>query len=1405
MADEVPKAVRVPTQTNREHEQRQTHVHASARPQGTQPFRDDYPTNVTPRPPGGYAYQEKLQEARRASRPKSTPPRANRHHSRDTVPILISCGEEPNPRRSPSATARNAARKSPTGQNPKPSTGPQTGNQGQRQNRYPPGYRGPPPGPHRDPPPTHRQSPPENPRKAYTTKTPNFGPRLQPILKDDEWRKYPEVQVYIGPGVPTTVGLRTILAEFRQYGSMEYMSYDSGMIKIRMSEVHTAFWDKGVITLESGVTYQIKLIKQMSNFFNIASPTDHGKFYSDRFQFYACGLDFGFMIEPTKMMRMYEIPRGQHITFLVNFRRKNIEIRFKVVFKKVELEQGFKDLTLQDREEDEENLKSYDRTEYFKFEIPFSHLTHLIKPPVENDHERSFIIPSQSPPRYWRQLADWGKSIDSQKSFWSINDTWMRQTAIEYNMRIRRNQPIGLRHKTPVIDIGRWTTFRIRFMLDKPALKKYDAMMAGLNDFNVETKIEKYTVSDDRKSLKPIWDYIDQNITNSSFPSDVGMSWLDQLQQFEGPSVPYPVRYQLEVCISNDYLNEFNMTREFINELVKRNTKEAVMLLEHVADKQKKYFDPMEIFKIPLSEIKPGSTRTDLPSYCAIMRRATVTPSGIIYSSPSVDPTNRVIRHWDRYADRFMRVTFSDEKLYGRINWSDKQTTNELFSRIYQTLNKGIIIGDRPYEFLAFGNSQLREHGAYFFAPTDSLDTDDIRRWMGDFKDIDIVAKYASRLGQCFSTTRALKSGMLDIQEIPDIEHHDFVFSDGVGRISKLLAKRISWELELPLEASCFQFRLGGNKGVLAVETSLQGPDQVRTRPSQRKFDSAHVGLEIIRSSIFATASLNRQLITVLSTLGVPDEVFLVRMENMLHDYEQALIDPRKALQLLTKHIDPNQTTLIIAQLVKEGFMSSKEPYVMSLIYLWRAWTVKYLKDKAKIPVDQGAFVLGVVDETAKLRGYWKELGQNDLPEIFLQLTDPEKIPIGPDGKRLPSIEKEDQRRVITGPCVIARNPSLHPGDVRLVNAVDCPELHHLVDVVVFPQTGDRPIPTMLSGGDLDGDDYIVIWDEEFTSQMQNVEPASYSPSEPAKLGRDVQIRDVTAFFVNYMKNDRLGTIANNHLAWSDQLPEGVKSGICCELAALHSDAVDYPKTGVPAVMPHRLRCQKFPHFMEKDPDRSYQSHKILGQLYDLIERVDFIPCYHLDFDEGILKAYTVEEEMLEKARRLKSEHDAALKRILAQNGIRTEFEVMSTFVLKHSMGGDYKFHEELGRISSSHKERFRKRAKVEAGLEKNLPKFVAAMYQVTAEEFRRAKYALVKKEAYMPAVPMPMMSFPWIYPEILCRISKGYKSDGGVRAHEFNDNFEVIDPETGVAVPAPGPDTTDSPAPDIDTEDLLC
>lgn len=221
--------------------------------------------------------------------------------------------------------------------------------------------------------------------------------------------------------------------------------------------------------------------------------------------------------------------------------------------------------------------------------------------------------------------------------------------------------------------------------------------------------------------------------------------------------------------------------------------------------------------------------------------------------------------------------------------------------------------------------------------------------------------------------------------------------------------------------------------------------------------------------------------------------------------------------------------------------------------------------------------------------------------------------------------------------------------------------------------------------------------------------------------------------------------------------------------------------------MPADLRRRKYPHFMEKAPEKSYQSHKILGRLYDQVVKIDFVPSYELQFDDRILNAYTLSDDLLATARKLKVEYDAAVHRILAQHDIRTEFEVCSTFVMHHSTAAkDYKFHEEISSIRDSLRDSFRKMVIKRVGQrdEAKLGPFIAAMYTVTKQELDAALRALeVKKgkgkerartiEGNSPKFTpddinqMPLISFPWLFPEILGRLAN--------REHPFT-NIDTLD-----------------------------
>lgn len=625
-------------------------------------------------------------------------------------------------------------------------------------------------------------------------------------------------------------------------------------------------------------------------------------------------------------------------------------------------------------------------------------------------------------------------------------------------------------------------------------------------------------------------DALTPGLTTSSFLSDL------QQMHHDVPNLADCVQYQLEVCISQGYLSEYNIGRHFVEKLARMDKWKATKMLEKAADSKKRLYDPEDIFDF--ADQVSGAVKK-IPPRCAAIRAAVVTPTTIYIATPTVETSNRVIRKYREHEDRFLRVRFTEERYKRNIQGED--SNDKVFTRIKHTMTNGIRIGDRLYEFLAFGNSQFREHGAYFFASTATLTASMIRQWMGNFTAINVVAKYASRLGQCFSTTRAITSIGVKVKKIQDIKRNDYCFTDGVGKISTLLAIMIADEFGLPDPSnnypSLFQFRLAGCKGVLVVDPSIKG-QEVHIRPSQEKFPATYLGLEIIRISAFSTATLNQQIILVLSSLGVQDYVFVNKLRGMLSDLESALDSESKALQLLQRNVDYNQMTLNLANMIFDGFMMSAEPFFVSLMRLWRAWSIKYLKEKAKISLEQGGFVYGCVDETGTLKGHFdadngpdaQATDPADLPEIFLQISDP---------------EQKGKYRVVEGLCTLARNPSLHPGDIRVVRAVHASKLMHLKNVVVLPQTGDRDLANMCSGGDLDGDEYLVIWDGDLLPESWNEAAMDYTAPPPMRSDGPVTVNDITSFFVTHMKYNNLPKIANAHKAWADWFDDGIKDGRC--------------------------------------------------------------------------------------------------------------------------------------------------------------------------------------------------------------------------------------------------------------------
>jgi RNA-dependent RNA polymerase len=1099
----------------------------------------------------------------------------------------------------------------------------------------------------------------------------------------------------------------------------------------------TAFWESGEVGLIVHDTYH-----------SVPVTLQPRRSDPDRITIRLLRLDFGFMSQKLQMdiMKTVENPT-YYPTLSCNVEFEKLEIHFYCFISDPRRE----DLTVHHHEELVGERESNNPTD-FKIDLRFRHLKDVYLIDMDDD-TWGLLISLKSPPIFWKRRRYENFSHMAESARWRDQDRWVRATDVSYAQDWSKEYPVSFQEPFSYIQVGKWTTYRLVFRKSETAVG-WGFIKSALEDASVQISVlginELTWQKGQPSALREMVD---------TPKSDTAKTELALLHDEGKVHLPFDIRYQLEAAISEGVFTEHSITIQFLWKLLEQYRTSKYMaksMLEYVTNAGQRIYDPMEIFDD--MDSKQYRSPVMIPPHCTWVRKVTITPSTIYLSSPVPETTNRVLRQYESSIDDFIRVQFTDERAEGRLYpHPDGDKNDGLFNRVYRTLRQGIMIGDRHFKFLAFGNSQIREAGAYFYCESEYQSCDDIRKWMGDFTHIKVVAKYASRLGQCFSTTRTPRGLSLGLstEMIDDIESNGWCFSDGVGIISQWLADEITTQLGLFQNGkvpSAFQFRLGGSKGILVTWPQATF-NRVLLRPSQDKFSSQTKKLEIIRASRFTVATLNRQTIVLLSCLGVPDEVFLEMTKDQLSAYTAAMSDAAVALKLLSRHIDENGITMAIARMIQDGFMTRGEPFIKAILELWRAWSMKLLREKARIVVEKGAFVLGCVDETHTLRGHQdaEEADtthvRNRLPQVFLQVPQP-----GEPGRY----------QIITGVCVVGRNPSLHPGDLRVVEAVDVdnPDLKALRDVIVFPAKGDRDIASMCSGGDLDGDDFFVFWDPQLLPVMWNSPPLTHDGTIPKELKRDVNIKDIAKFFVEYMKNDSLSTVALSHLALSDQLPDGPMSEKCIELAELHSNAVDYVKTGQRVHVAEHLRPNRWPHYMERVPRKSYHSRTVTGQLYDLVSQVDFTPDFEGAFDERILRRYNLTDEILGKLRVLKAQYDMAMRQVMTQREIRTEFEVWSTFVMSRPrVGTEYKLQEDMGVVIRGLRDRFVTALAELSGVQHDerdmaaLYPFIAAAYRVTWEEVQIALAQCRDIQIIAGrAIPkrtknnMPLISFPWIF-----------------------------------------------------------
>eukprot|EP00727_Mastigamoeba_balamuthi_P010238 m51a1_g5837 putative rna-dependent rna polymerase 1 (2648) ;mRNA; f:289798-298706 len=588
-------------------------------------------------------------------------------------------------------------------------------------------------------------------------------------------------------------------------------------------------------------------------------------------------------------------------------------------------------------------------------------------------------------------------------------------------------------------------------------------------------------------------------------------------------------------------------------------------------------WEPLRSLEMPLfacapevSESAHPSDDDDLGENVYSVRRLLVTPSRVVDAGRIAVQGNRVLRHYS--ARSFASVVFADEDGAQMLQYS---------AFLSPFVSAALRLGVRDpatgllLRFVGCSASQLKRHATWYTM----LEPQAVRDWVGDFSGIAFKGKALARLGLAFTASvpgpEVPESCMAphgDITVAGSVDlgggrsaRVEYCFSDGAGKMSPAFAERVAAALGLAEAPCAVQMRVGGYKGVLALDPALAVP--VVLRESMRKFASGARQLEVVSVQRSLPAHLNRQVVLLLSTLGVPDEAFLTLQREHLRGLVRVLVDDEAAAAAVAA-----QTDIPADALLAEG-TSMHEPFLRGLREAVYSVAAGQLRRRARIPVRDGRVLMGVLDETGTL----------DYGQVYVRLTD--------GGAEGPA--------TVRGRVAVCKNPCLHPGDVRVLEAVEAPALWHLHDCVVFPARGPRPHADECSGSDLDGDQFLVLWDQRLVPE-RHVEPMDYSAEGLQSTGARARApRDAEEFVVEYMSFASLGALANAHLALASTSPHLAGDVRCVAMARCHAVEVDFPKTGVHVDVPAELRPREFPEFMERPGRHAMHAPCVLQALYD--------------------------------------------------------------------------------------------------------------------------------------------------------------------------------------------------------------
>ena len=471
----------------------------------------------------------------------------------------------------------------------------------------------------------------------------------------------------------------------------------------------------------------------------------------------------------------------------------------------------------------------------------------------------------------------------------------------------------------------------------------------------------------------------------------------------------------------------------------------------------------------------------------------------------------------------------------------------------------------------------------------------------GDFsKEINIF-KNTARKGMIFSDTKYVTD--VDIHNVIPLEDEkigEYIITDGIGKISTDLINLSAqkWGItdlnKKPLSA--IQIRFMGCKGVFAVDPYLQ-KNTVHYRESQKKFESDDVALNICSVANYKEGFLNRQFIILLNSLGVEDNKFLKIQNKVIKRYINLVHKPLKALANDNSLYYEFKHKLSYFIPTFETFYKQKidllnEPLFSQFINLFIYSNLITMKYSGRLNDRKCVCLMGVIDETNTL----------EEDEVYVHLVN--------------YSECSNVNKILEQNIIVYRSPSLHPGDIKILKAVNNSFLEHMKNVIVFSKKGERPVFNKMSGGDLDGDRYFISFNESLANKIKdkNIEPLEdlkYSDKNNKNIKKEkISIEDSINCMIKSTSNDVVGLLCDNHMAFADKSLLKAKDPKCIKLCKYFNQEIDASKTGnfidVSTLKEENLIMEKRPDFLSNgnyNDKKNYESPGILGKLYRNIDR----------------------------------------------------------------------------------------------------------------------------------------------------------------------------------------------------------